>query len=115
VWAMCMHGVVAGLSLNVFSFTSVYNFVSNDTNVGSYFVYVDFVWGPIYLVYNCCYKHFFGWWLCEDGHLMWLFIRNMLLRLSMNMCVSNRVVYVVFMAISMTLISACKMFWYLST
>jgi hypothetical protein len=46
---------------------------------------------------------------------MLLFIRNMLLRLSMNMFVSNRAVYVVFIAISMTLISACKMFWYLST
>ena len=41
---------------------------------------------------------------------MWLFIRNILLRLSVNMCVSNRMVCMVFMAITMALISACKMF-----
>lgn len=42
---------------------------------------------------------------------MCLFIRNISLRLYVNMCVSNRVVCMDFIAINMVLISACKMFW----
>ena len=50
-----------------------------------------------------------GWWCCEVGCCMWLLIRYMLLRLSVNICVS---VWVVFMAMSMAFNSALRIFWY---
>ena len=55
---MCMWGVVIGLSLCVASCASVLaiSFPVMLAIVGVYFVYVDFVRGPIYLLYNCCYK-----------------------------------------------------------
>ena len=43
---------------------------------------------------------------------MWLFIRYILLRLSVNMCVSIWVVRMVLMAMSIALSSALRMFWY---
>ena len=43
---------------------------------------------------------------------MWLLTKLMMLRLSVNICVSHWVVCMVSMAISMALSSALRMFWY---
>ena len=43
---------------------------------------------------------------------MWLLTKLMMLRLSVNICVSLWVVCMVSMAISMALSSALRMFWY---
>ena len=43
---------------------------------------------------------------------MWLLIKNMLLRLPVNMCVSIWVVCIVLIAISIALSSTLRMFWY---
>jgi hypothetical protein len=53
-----------------------------------------------------------GWWCCEVGRCMWLLIRYMLLRLSVNMCVSLWVVFMVLIAKSMAFNYALRMFWY---
>ena len=53
-----------------------------------------------------------GWWCCDVGCLMWLLIRYILFRLSVNMWVSILVVRMVLIAKSMTLSSALRMFWY---
>ena len=54
VWAMCMWGVVVDLSWCAPTFASVFIvFFTGDVGVGSFFLYEDIVWGPIYLVHNC--------------------------------------------------------------
>ena len=53
-----------------------------------------------------------GWWCCEVGCCIWLLIKYMLLRLSVNMCVSIWVVCMVLTAMSIALSSALSMFWY---
>ena len=53
-----------------------------------------------------------GWRCCDVGCCMWLLIRYMLLRLSVNICVSVWVVCMVFMAMSMAFSSAFRIFWY---
>ena len=53
-----------------------------------------------------------GWWCWEVGCCMWLLIRYMLFRLSVNMCVSVWVVCMDIMAMSIAFNSALSMFWY---
>ena len=48
----------------------------------------DCVWGPVYLCTIAAMSSLSGWWCCDVGCCMWLLIRYMLLRLSVNMCVS---------------------------
>ena len=56
---MCMPSVVASLSLYVPSFASESTILFPTMPMWALtFVYVDFVECPIYLVHNCCYKHF---------------------------------------------------------
>ena len=43
---------------------------------------------------------------------MWLLIKNMLLRLFVNMCVSICVVCIILIAVSIALSYALRMFWY---
>lgn len=58
VCAMCMDYVVVVLSLLTPSFatTQCYFVASDEAYVCSDFVDGNFVWGPIYLVYNWCYE-----------------------------------------------------------
>lgn len=51
-----------------------------------------------------------GWW-CKDWCLMQLFMRNILFRWSVNMYVSNWVVYMVYMVVNMALNYDRRMFW----
>ena len=51
------------------------------------------------------------WYCCEDECLMRFLLRNMLLRLFVNMCVSTQVVCMVLMAINIMLSYARRMFW----
>ena len=46
----------------------------------------------------------YGWWCCVVGCRMWLFTSKMLLRMSVNMWLSLRVVRMVLMAMSIALI-----------
>ena len=52
------------------------------------------------------------WWCCEVGCWMWLLIKYMLLRLSVNMCVTVWVVCMALITMSMAFSSALRMFWY---
>ena len=51
-----------------------------------------------------------GWWCCEVGCCMWLLIKYILLRLSINICVSTWVIYMVLIAMSIVFNSALRMF-----
>ena len=57
-------------------------------------------------------SNLFGWWFRGVGYCMWLLIKNMLLRLSKNMCVSSWVVCMVSIAMSIALSSTLRIFWY---
>ena len=57
-------------------------------------------------------SNLFGWWFWGVGYCMWLLIKNMLLRLSKNMCVSSWVVCMVSIAMSIALSSTLRIFWY---
>ena len=50
------------------------------------------------------------WWCWDVGYCMCLLIKYMLLRLSVNICVSLLVVWIVLMAMSIAFSSALRMF-----
>ena len=60
-------------------------FISNNIHVRMDFVDGDFMCSPMYLVYNCNSDSTYGFCCCEDGCLMWLLTRSMLLWLSVKM------------------------------
>ena len=53
---MCICGVMSGFSFSVPSLASVFAISFPNACVCSYFVYVNQVRGPIYLVYDGCYE-----------------------------------------------------------
>ena len=60
--------------------------ISGDSCVHSDFVDGDLVSGAIYLVYNCSDEVvYMGGGVVRDGCLMWLLMRNILLRLYVQM------------------------------
>jgi hypothetical protein len=61
------------------------DFVTNNARVCKYFIYMNCVWGLVIMVCYGCYDSLSGWWCCDVGCRMWLLIRNIMLRLSVNM------------------------------
>ena len=51
------------------------------------------------------------WWCCDVGCCMWLLIKNMLLRLFVNICVSIWVVCMDLIAINIAFSFSLRMFW----
>ena len=68
---------------------------------------VQYIWCILAAIRNLS-----GWWCCEVGCCMWLLIKYMLLRLSVNMCVSIWVFCMVLMAMSIAFSFALRIFWY---
>jgi hypothetical protein len=72
---------------------------------------MDCVWGPVNKVYYSNISNFSGWYCCDVGCFMWLFIRNKLLRLSVKMWIFVWVVRMVLIAMCIALSSTLKIFW----
>lgn len=107
---MFMWGVLTSLSLCVPLFCQhVGYFIFGDAIIGFYFVYVDVVRGLVHFVYKCCYKQFVQMVELQEWTV---YVRNMLLRLYVNMYASNWVVCIGSMAICMVLIYAHRTIWW---
>ena len=112
-WARCMWGVGVGFSLSVPSLASVSAISFPMMPVWARTFGCVIVCGVQYIwCIMAAMSSLSGWWCCEVGCCMWLLIRYILLRLSVNMCVSIWVVCMVLTAMSIAFSSALRMFWY---
>ena len=113
VRAMCIRGVVSGLSLSVPIFASVSAIslplmpVCARTLCMWTMCGVQYIW-----LIMAAISSLSGWWCWDVGCCIWLLIKYMLLRLSVNIWVSLWVLCMVLMAMRIAFSSALKMFWY---
>ena len=92
-----MHvGVVVGLSLCVPLFASVSVVSFPLMPMWTLTLCMEILCGVQYMWYNATTSSLSGWWCCEDGCLTRLFMRNKMLRLYVNMCVSTWAICMVF-------------------
>ena len=94
-----MWGVADGISLSVPSLASVFAFSFPVMHVWARTLCmwircgVQYIWCIIATITSLS-----GWWCCEVGCCIWLLIKYMMLRLSVNICVSIWVICMVWIA-----------------
>ena len=115
-WAVCMRGVASGFSLVVPSFANSSASSLPVMPVWARTLCMCILYGVQYICRTiAAMRSLSGWWCCDVGWWIWLLIRYMLLRLSVNMYVSVLVICIFLTARSIALSSALSMFWYPSS
>ena len=110
--AMWMCGVCSGFSRLFPSFASSSASSFPRMPVCARTLCMEILWGVQYIFLTmAAMSNLSGWWCCDVGCCMWLFIRYILLRLSMNMCVSILVIFMFLIARSIAYNSALRIFW----
>jgi hypothetical protein len=111
VRAMCMCGVCSGFSKLFPSFASSSASSFPIMPVCARTLCMWILWGVQYIFLTmAAMSSLSGWWCCDVGCCMWLFMRYMLLRLYVNMCVSIWVVFMFLIARNIAYSSALSMF-----